>query len=54
MIRLEDVRRSLAGISAIPVTPFDANGDVEVGKLADIVRRAAEGADVVVAGGNTS
>jgi len=49
-----ELRQALAGISAIPVTPFDAAGQVDEDALRAVVRRVVEGADVVVACGNTS
>lgn len=51
----EGLRERLGGISAIPVTPFDAEGDVDELALQAVVRRVTDGgADVVVACGNTS
>jgi 4-hydroxy-tetrahydrodipicolinate synthase len=49
-----ELRDALAGISAIPVTPFDATGDVDEDALRAVVRRVVDGADVIVACGNTS
>ncbi len=55
MAQFDDLRERLRGISAIPVTPFRQDGDVDEEALAGIVRRVVEGgADVVVACGNTS
>jgi 4-hydroxy-tetrahydrodipicolinate synthase len=54
MATFDELRDDLAGISAIPVTPFD-DGEVDEDALRAVVRRIVEGgADVVVACGNTS
>src|SRR5438128_7492725 len=51
----ESLRTRLAGISAVPVTPFDGEGDVDDRALQRVVGRiAAAGIEVVVACGNTA
>jgi 4-hydroxy-tetrahydrodipicolinate synthase len=50
----ESLRTRLAGISAVPVTPFDRDGGVDDRALREVVGRIADaGIDVVVACGNT-
>lgn len=50
----DDIRSRLSGISAVPVTPFRAGGEVDEEALGGIVRRVVDaGIDVVVACGNT-
>jgi 4-hydroxy-tetrahydrodipicolinate synthase len=47
--------KAIGGISAIPITPFDAGGAVDVRVLADVVGRiTSAGIDLIVACGNTS
>ncbi|WP_353173717.1 dihydrodipicolinate synthase family protein [Paracandidimonas soli] len=49
------LRKALTGISGILVTPFDANDNIEPGKLDPIIERAiAAKVDILVANGNTS
>jgi 4-hydroxy-tetrahydrodipicolinate synthase len=51
----ESLRTCLAGISAIPVTPFDGAGDIDHLAAERVVRRIVDcGIEVVVACGNTS
>lgn len=50
----DDVRSRLSGISAVPVTPFTPEGELDEEALRAVVRRiVAAGIDVVVACGNT-
>lgn len=51
---LDDIRTRLSGISAVPVTPFRDDGEVDEHALGGIVRRVVDaGIGVVVACGNT-
>jgi 4-hydroxy-tetrahydrodipicolinate synthase len=52
---LETVRRRLTGISAIPITPFADDGELDEASLRAVVERiVGAGIDLVVACGNTS
>lgn len=51
---LDRLRAQLAGVSAIPVTPFDERGEIDELELRRVVRWIAEaGVEVLVACGNT-
>ena len=51
---MAEVRRALAGISGVHVTPDHASGDVDARKRRDVVSFIAEaGIDNVVTAGNT-
>ena len=50
----EELRMRLSGVVAIPVTPFDAHGDVDESAYAKVVRRIVDGGiDVLTPNGNT-
>jgi 4-hydroxy-tetrahydrodipicolinate synthase len=52
---LETVRLRLTGISAIPITPFAEDGEIDEASLRAVVERiVGAGIDLVVACGNTS
>ncbi|WP_187306808.1 dihydrodipicolinate synthase family protein, partial [Agrobacterium pusense] len=49
-----DFRQALKGISGVPVTAYDASGEVETGVTAEVYARVAKaGIHNIVAAGNT-
>jgi 4-hydroxy-tetrahydrodipicolinate synthase len=50
----DELRRKLAGVVAIPVTPFDERGDLDEPAYAKVVRRMVDGGiEVLTPNGNT-
>ncbi|MEX1020743.1 MAG: dihydrodipicolinate synthase family protein [Litorilinea sp.] len=54
-MQLDEIQAGLATVTAIPVTPFDADGDVDFDRYATLVERMVDGGiRVVTPNGNTS
>ncbi|MDH2328144.1 dihydrodipicolinate synthase family protein [Cereibacter sp. SYSU M97828] len=51
---MEKIRQALKGISGVPVTPYDRDGQIDAGLLAPLIRRLADaGIHNLMAAGNT-
>lgn len=52
--KMDDIRQALRGISGVPVTPYDADGQIDATLLAPLIRRlATAGIHNLMAAGNT-